>query len=100
MHMNFEHYFILLHQKMKATTVQKHPKLYVVLGPLGNISGRPLLLLKIYKMAQVEGVEAQSLVQKGVEEVFKDRDTDVFYTILLNGPIDDVKQKLKLLKDQ
>ena len=76
---------------MKAKTVQKQPKLYVVLGTLGNISGGPLLLLRIYKMAQVEGVEAQSLVQKGVEEVSKDKDADVFYTILLNGPIDDVK---------
>ena len=32
--------------------------------------------------------------------MFEDRDVDVFYSILLNGPIDIVKKKLKLLKDQ
>ena len=51
-------------------------------------------------MAQVENVEAQSLEYQKVEELFEDRDVDFFDTILLNGPIDIVKQKLKLLKDQ
>ena len=51
-------------------------------------------------MAQVENVEAQNLEYQKVEELFEDRDAEVFDTILLNGPIDIVKQKLKLLKDQ
>ena len=51
-------------------------------------------------MAQVESVETQRLEYQRVEELFEDRDADVFYTIMLNGPIDAVKQKLKLLNDQ
>ena len=31
--------------------------------------------------------------------MFEDRDVDVFYTIMLNGPIDAIKHKLKLIKD-
>ena len=42
-------------------------KLYVVLGPLGSTSGRPLFLLKLYKMAQVESVETQSLDYHRIE---------------------------------
>ena len=52
-------------------------------------------------MAQVESVEAQSLEYQRVEELFEDRDVDsVFDTILLNGLIDVVKQRLNLLKDK
>ena len=35
-----------------------------------------------------------------IEEVFEDKDSKVFDTILLNGPIDSVKMKLKVLKEQ
>ena len=42
-------------------------------------------------MAQVENVAAQNLEYHKVEELFEDRDPDVFDTILLNGPIDIVK---------
>ena len=62
--------------------MQKKGNSYGVLSTLVNTLGRPLSLLKLYKMAQVENVEAQ------------------VDTILLNVPIDIVKQKLKLLKDQ
>ena len=42
-------------------------------------------------MAQVESVEAQNLEYQKVEELFEDRDSEVFYTIMFNGPIDVVK---------
>ena len=51
-------------------------------------------------MAQVKEVEAQNHEYQRIEEVFEDKDSDIFDTILLNGPIDVVKTKLKLLKDQ
>ena len=44
--------------------------------------------LKLYKMAQVESVEAQILEYQKVEELFGDEEAEVFDTILLNGPID------------
>ena len=51
-------------------------------------------------MAQVENVEAQDSKYYKFEELFEDRDAEIFDTILLNGPIDIVKKKLNLLKDQ
>ena len=51
-------------------------------------------------MAQVENVEAWSTESQKVEELFEDRDAEVFDTILLNGPIDTINKKLKLLKYQ
>ena len=51
-------------------------------------------------MTQVEEVESLNLEYQKIEELFEDKDAEVFDTILLNGPIDSVKQKLKLLKDQ
>ena len=51
-------------------------------------------------MAQVENVEAQSLEHQKIEELFEDKDAEVFGTILLNGPVDIVKKKLFFLKDQ
>ena len=35
-----------------------------------------------------------------IEKVFEDKESNIFDTILLNGPIDFVKTKLKPLKDQ
>ena len=51
-------------------------------------------------MAQVENVEAQNLEYQKVEELFEDRDAEVFDTILLNRPVATIKQKLKMIKDQ
>ena len=50
-------------------------------------------------MAYVEYVESLNLEYQKIEELFEDKDAEVFDTILLKGPIDVVKQKLKLLKD-
>ena len=50
-----------------------------------------MFLLKLYKMAQVESVEPKSLAYQKVEKLFEDRDTEVFDTIMLNGPIDVVR---------
>ena len=51
-------------------------------------------------MAQVEKVDAQSLEYHKIEDLFLDRDAEVFDTMLLNGPVDTVKQKLMFLKYQ
>ena len=47
-------------------------------------------------MAQVEGVEAQNWEYQRIEEVFYDKDSYIFDTIFLNGPIYSAKTKLKL----
>ena len=49
-------------------------------------------------MVEVEEVEVQNLEYQRIEEVFEDKDSNIFDTILFNGPIDSVKTKLKLLK--
>ena len=51
-------------------------------------------------MAQVESMEVQDLEYQKVEESFKDRDVEVFDTLLLNGPISEVKEKIILLKEK
>ena len=51
-------------------------------------------------MTKVEEVEALNLEYQNIEELFEDKDSEIFDTILLNGPIEAVKNKLKLLKDQ
>ena len=55
---------------------------------------------QVFKMVEVEEVEVQNLEYHRIEEVFEDKESDIFDTILLNGPIDSVKAKLKPLKDQ
>ena len=50
-------------------------------------------------MVEVEEVETRNLEYHRIEEAFEDKGSDIFDTILLNGPIDAVKTKLKLLKD-
>ena len=99
-HMKLGYYFILLHQKTKSKNSAEVSNSYVIICPLVKTPGRPLSLLKLYKMAHVENVEAQNLGYQKVEELFEDRDLEVFDTILLNGPIDTIKKKLKLLKHQ
>ena len=94
------YYFILPYQKMKSKNNSKENNSHNILWPLVNTSGRTLSPLKLYKMDQVENVEAQNLEYQEFEELFEDRDVEVFDTILLNGPIDIVKQNLKLLKYQ
>ena len=48
----------------------------------------------------MENIETQGLEYQTVEELLGDRNADVFDPILLNGPIEAMKQKLNLLKDQ
>ena len=50
-------------------------------------------------MAEVEEVESLNLEYQKMEELFEDKDSEIFDAILLNGPIEAVKNKLKLLKD-
>ena len=50
-------------------------------------------------MVEVEEVEALNLEYQNIEELFEDKESEIFDTILLNGPIEAVKNKLKLLKD-
>ena len=78
----------------------KQPNHTVSLGHFSKHQVGLLTLLKLHKMAQVESVEPKSLAYQKVEKLFEDRDTEVFDTIMLNGPIDVVKKRLKLLKDQ
>ena len=75
----------------KYDNIAKASKSYAILCPLVNTSGRALFILKLYKMAQVEIVESQILEYQKIEELFEDRDAEVFDTILLNGPIDAIK---------
>ena len=51
-------------------------------------------------MDQVESMEVRDLQYQKVEEDFEDRDVEVFDMLLLNGPIGDVKEKLRLLTEQ
>ena len=48
----------------------------------------------------MENIETQSLEYQKVEDLSDDRNVDVFDPVLLNGPIEAVKQKLNLLRDQ
>ena len=50
-------------------------------------------------MAQVESMEVQNLEYQKVEDVFENRDVEVFDTLMLNGPIGDVKEKIRMLKE-
>ena len=56
-------------------------------------------LHKVYNMDEVEGLADQNLEYQKIEKLFEDRDSDIFDTILLNGPIKTMKKKLKLLRD-
>ena len=49
-------------------------------------------------MAQVDNMEVQEPQYQKIEEAFEDRDVEVFDTLLLNGPIGEVKENLILLK--
>ena len=51
-------------------------------------------------MDDVEGLDDQNLEYHKIKELFEDRDSDIFDTILLNGPIETIKKKLKLRGDQ
>ena len=57
-------------------------------------------LHKVYKMDEVEGLADQNLEYEKIKELFEDKDSKIFDTILLNGPIEIVKNKLNLLRDQ
>ena len=98
--MKLGYYFIILHKKMEAKSSVEATNSYDIHWPLVNTPGRPLFLLKLYKIAQVDNVEDQNLEYQKVEEFLEDRDAEGFDTVLLNGPIDIVKQKLRLIKDQ
>ena len=48
----------------------------------------------------MENIETQGLEYQKVEELLEDRNADVFDPVLLNGPIESMKQKLNLIRDQ
>ena len=48
----------------------------------------------------MENIETHGLEYQKVEELLDDRNVDVFDPVLLNGPIEAVKQKLNFLRDQ
>ena len=48
----------------------------------------------------MENIEDQGLEHHKLEELLEDRNVDVFYPILLNGPIEAMKHRLNVLKDQ
>ena len=98
--MNLGYLFICaLESEIPRLCINSH--LRQILGPLVKKMGRLFILTKkVFKMVEVEEVEAQNLEYQRIEEVFEDKDSNILDTILLNGPIDAVKTKLKLLKDQ
>ena len=51
-------------------------------------------------MAKVEYLKVQNLGYQKIEEFFKDKDSEIFDTILLNDTVEIAKNKLKILKDQ
>ena len=51
-------------------------------------------------MDEVEELAVQNLEYQKIDELFEERDSEVFDTILLNWPIETMKNKLKLLKYQ
>ena len=48
----------------------------------------------------MKNIETRGLEYQNIEEMLDDRNSDVFDPILLNGPIEAVKQKLNLLRDR
>ena len=46
-----------------------------------------------------EGVEAKALEYQKIEEVFEDKDNEIFYTLLSFGSFKQLKSKLTILKD-
>ena len=50
-------------------------------------------------MDDVEGLDDQNLEYHKIKELFEDIDSDLFDIILLNGPIETIKRKLKLRGD-
>ena len=45
-------------------------------------------------------IEAQALEFQKIEEVFEDKDSDIFYTLLSFGSINQLKMKIKTFEDQ
>ena len=50
-------------------------------------------------MTRVGEVVSFSPKYQNIEKLFEDKDSKIFDTILLNGPIEALRNKLKLLKD-
>ena len=56
---------------------------------------RPRLYTKqVYNMVEVEELEVHILEYQKIEELFGDRVSEVFDTILLNGPVETIKTNL------
>ena len=88
-----------MHWKEKAQDCAETASSEKILGLLVNKPGRLFILTKkVFKMDEIEEGEAHNLEYQRIEEVFEDKDSNIFDTILFNGPIDSVKTKLKLLK--
>ena len=69
-------------------------------GNLSNTTKQSFVPYATLKMAQYESIEVQNLECLKVEESFKNRYVKVFDTLLLHGPIIDVKENMRLLSDQ
>ena len=67
LHVELGYYFILLHWKMKAKDCVEEANSHNVLWPLVNTPSRPFSPLELFKMAQVENVEALSLEYHKIE---------------------------------
>ena len=74
----------------------RKPSTYFLKDQVGHVSP----LHHVYKTIEVEGLTDQSLDYQNIEELFEDIDSDILDTILLNGPIETVKNKLKLIREQ
>ena len=89
-----------MHWKAKAQDYSEAVDSDKILGPLVNRLGRLLIPTEqVFKMVELGEVEALNLEYQRIEELFEDKDSNIFDTIFLNGPIDYVKTKLKILKD-
>ena len=98
--MDLGHLFICALES-ESPRLYRNGHLRQILGLLVEKPGRLFILTKkVFKMVEVEEVEAQNPEYQRIEEVFEDKDSDCFDTILLNGTIDSIKPKLKLIKDQ
>ena len=89
-----------MHRKVKVQDCVETTNLDKYSDHLSRNQVGYLFPLRKYLMAEVEEVEVHTLEYHRIEEVFEDKDSEVFDTILLNGSIDLVKIKLKVLKDQ
>ena len=81
---------LVLHGRRKLKQILFHPSTEKV-----GYFTYPIL----FKMDSGEGVEAQVPEYQNFEEVFEDKDSEVFDTLLSFGSFNQLNSKLKILKD-